>query len=604
LHPNAAAGFPSSLAIFRIGACLITVATAADVSAQSAPQQRALPGVPARDVGPERATVPLTPLPSATPRPVLLFRDIRVTVLGFTTARIEWAPYIGGAPVAKYRVLKGGVPIAEVLPPTLTLTDTTLRNDTSYTYAVQAIGAPRTINVIPGSAPPGTNPKPTTIPGPVLETSNVVSAMTPALLPPASVTAEVDPGNPNLIRLSWTPVAGAKSYQIVRNSRVLNGFSQPFADTVPGPGWYDYSVATVVAESGLDAVSTASKAVSIHTGPFTVLAFGDSVVWGQGLAETHKFTALVRQWLNASLSYPVELKSFAHSGAHLTPHASDPVTVVPQLEAHYAATLTILSPGAPVGEVPNQYPTIRYQAIYMGPTAVDPSNVDLIVMDGCINDVGVKTILDPIIQGTDLQTVTDQYCGGEMLAVLEAVHTKYKRAKIVVVGYFPIASKQSDSIILNEFAGAEGLQLTTSGGAVLQNDRDTMIDHSSLFAKDSAMRLSAAVDGLNSAATQRVAVVASVAFGDQNAYAAPQTWLWLIPAGANPNDEVYDARSVACDLLSQDMTGSSDHWLCAKASMGHPNVLGAQLFAITIESQLKSFLTEWRRNLAKSQAAR
>jgi hypothetical protein len=37
------------------------------------------------------------------------------------------------------------------------------------------------------------------------------------------------------------------------------------------------------------------------------------------------------------------------------------------------------------------------------------------------------------------------------------------------------------------------------------------------------------------------------------------------------------------------------------ASAGHPNILGAQQYAMAIETQLGSFVTEWRRTLAATQ---
>src|SRR6476659_2815415 len=56
--------------------------------------------------------------------------------------------------------------------------------------------------------------------------------------------------------------------------------------------------------------------------PFRMLVLGDSVMWGQGLADEHKFTYLVRQWICAQRNNggcpdqtDVQIHIEAHSGA-------------------------------------------------------------------------------------------------------------------------------------------------------------------------------------------------------------------------------------------------------------------------------------------------
>jgi len=87
----------------------------------------------------------------------------------------------------------------------------------------------------------------------------------------------------------------------------------------------------------------------------------------------------------------------------------------------------------------------------------------------------------------------------------------------------------------------------------------------------------------------------------QNSYASPTTWLWLIPTDAvPPKDEMFAPRQQICTANRGSMDDLK-YAQCVEASMGHPNTLGAQQYAMAIESQLTSFVTEWRRTLAASQ---
>jgi hypothetical protein len=595
----------------------------------------------ATDAGSQTVRKPLAPLvpslqPALRPIPILgNFSDIHVTVNGFS-ARIDWAPYVGSEPAAKYGIFRGTTLLAEVPASVTSYTDATLRDSTSYIYQVQAVGAPRVINVIPGAAPPGANQQGGTIPNPVLAKSNSVSITTLPLLPPRSVTAAVNPTNPISFNVSWAPAPNAQTYNVVRNGQLLGRFTGAFTDTPPRTGWYTYAVATVASEPGGDGVSALSVPVTIHNGPFTVVAFGDSIVWGQGIADAHKFTTLVKNSVSASLAYEAKLSSFARSGAHLVPRPIDPTAAAQQLEiASASGLMTSLVNMQPLGEVPNAYPTIYYQSMFMAPQVVDPANVDLIIMDGCINDISVETVLDPTSQDPDLLSAANQHCGGEMTAILQAVHAKYSRAKIVVIGYYAMISNLSDLTFLNALANAVGVPAGSIAGATggtlaplvgIPIDPATgtvigaiagaitgtaapgqyrviAVDHSNLFATQSTVQLANAVATLNAAAGPNVARFARPPFQDVNAYASPQTWLWIIPSDAYPpKDEMFDKRLGICSSLQKSMT-AVDFVSCVEASMGHPNLLGAQQYATAIETQIAPFLSEWRRTLAGTQTA-
>src|SRR5262249_25956578 len=112
-----------------------------------------------------------------------------------------------------------------------------------------------------------------------------------------------------------------------------------------------------------------------------------------------------------------------------------------------------------------------YQAETVGLAQGDADLVDLILVDGCINDVGVATLLDPRVSDNDLHTRTLNACGLPQLTLLTALHNTYRNARIVVTGYFKIASQRSVISLTNVsplVAGgpAEAIAATLIAGGV------------------------------------------------------------------------------------------------------------------------------------------
>ena len=111
--------------------------------------------------------------------------------------------------------------------------------------------------------------------------------------------------------------------------------------------------------------------------PFRMAVIGDSVMWGQGLAEQDKIHTKVLSYIASGLNgRPVEKQVAAHSGAIIGLKA-------PDLNAEYAAN-------GMSGEMPRGHPTIGWQATNQ---IRNPELVDLVVMNGGINDVEVTQIL-------------------------------------------------------------------------------------------------------------------------------------------------------------------------------------------------------------------
>src|SRR5439155_12297718 len=104
---------------------------------------------------------------------------------------------------------------------------------------------------------------------------------------------------------------------------------------------------------------------------------GDSVLWGQGLRalpSDEKPAVKVRNWLAERLGTGVDLHLFAHSGAILGKEGDEPSDLdLP-------------------GELPRRAPTIHAQIELMTRQFTNPESVDLIVVNGGINDLSLPRI--------------------------------------------------------------------------------------------------------------------------------------------------------------------------------------------------------------------
>jgi hypothetical protein len=263
--------------------------------------------------------------------------------------------------------------------------------------------------------------------------SEPVEVTTPVLLPPAGF--RLQRGGAAAIRLSWQPRAAAVAYQVTRNGTTFPVRGSSHEDAGLAPGDYTYTIRTIVRlPSGAEALGEISNPLTLRLRPFNMVAAGDSVMWGQGLTNDQKFTFQVRNWIQGILrNKPVVLEPyiFAHSGAIIgEPNMLEEPAVRP-------------------GEVPASFPSIRRQLLGTAPTRVNPREVDLILLDGCINDVTVNTItLDGLVPYLDqyaenLKKKTENACYRRMKIMLQQAAALYPNAKFVITGYFPIASDQT-----------------------------------------------------------------------------------------------------------------------------------------------------------------
>ncbi|HJU90743.1 MAG TPA: hypothetical protein VJ672_15240 [Gemmatimonadaceae bacterium] len=310
---------------------------------------------------------------------------------------------------------------------------------------------------------------------------------------------------------------------------------------------------------------TTPAATSID--PFRIAIMGDSVMWGQGLREENKIHSKLISQLNVRLNArPIEKQFSAHSGAIIG------IKELVSNSADWAARNVN-------GEVPSKYPTIAWQAQNQ---IANPELVDLVVMDGGINDVTVGRIITmDYTQSLDgLRLWTRDACGGQMEQLLaDIVLPRFPKATVVVTNYFPIVTHESDPLQVQSLVAMYFSLLTL---VLTLEARRKVADQAIAFHTESTMALRSAVGRANQRHnTQRVLFVES-GFGSANAIGG--TYPYLYKPGEL--DEVTAARAAECDKVTTDP-------LCKLAAMGHPNAAGASMYATRILGAITPLLAGW-----------
>lgn len=323
------------------------------------------------------------------------------------------------------------------------------------------------------------------------------------------------------------------------------------------------------------------RTVTGQSRPFNMICLGDSVMWGQGLRESTKFTSQVQGWLKSKLlGRPVNRFVYARSGATIT---TDPEFDESRIEDWMN--------NRALGEVPCSWPYVNRQVEvardHLATQQVSADAVDLVLLDGGINDMRVTTLLKEF-NSTDLvREKSAEFCNVQMLDLLTRVRNAFQNAKIVVTGYFPIVSEQSD---LGFISALISFPVPAPIAIALTADaRSRLARLSTAWYDASNTDLAAAVASFNSklGSTKSPAAFARIPWGPEHCYAAPNSRLWLVGL---PEDEVYFERRSGCVTA-----GNWKDWdiTCLEAKMGHPNPSGAAAYAAACQAQLAQYLVEW-----------
>lgn len=299
---------------------------------------------------------------------------------------------------------------------------------------------------------------------------------------------------------------------------------------------------------------------------FHLIVLGDSVAWGQGLQEADKYWSKVKDFITPIVQTEVVAHIHAHSGARIAPD-------------------TALDARNPMwGEVPVFFPSIHAQLDKVR-TEVPPDQPCLILLTGGANDIGLGTVfsVDPTILDKPawIRKLVRENVRTRLEDLLADIRSAYPAGFIVVTSYFQFVSLNS---LLNPallvWMVRTGLPLVEAGLVA------ALASQCAAFDEETRSSFAEAVAAVNSQREERV-FFAPVPWVPANSLAAPEGHLWL-----GTDDPLYPSRVAFTEtaLFTQvPPQAFTPPIQTPVASLGHPNVRGAALFAQAIQSQVEQF---------------
>ena len=352
-----------------------------------------------------------------------------------------------------------------------------------------------------------------------------------------------------------------------------------------------------------------------------VVVFGDSAAWGNGDKPEHRIANLVSQNLADDTGQPVDLNSYAHSGALLNPVKTDK----PGYPVRH---------GKPISDVGNARPGIEEQAEC---AEVEDSDADFVILDGCINDVGAFNIAIPpflfnkttpteIRNGGNGKTGVIEACSAPMRDSLEKIKHFFPNAKVVLMNYWLVISDDSKpkpaftpptedqkvvklaktKKVFDKYSKEDTRTVEAKTQTWAENAVEFLNDTTDCFTWAVASANADSVDppsthsDLNQPAcdpfrpapNQPMAptriFLAKVSENPLYSYGAPQSHVWELPIPlifgfAIGPDEMFRKRNCECNGTFYLFRNDDD---CKVNPTAHPNLAGAECYSKAILQQL------------------
>ena len=329
--------------------------------------------------------------------------------------------------------------------------------------------------------------------------------------------------------------------------------------------------------------------------PLHVLVLGDSILWGQGLKTESKPFYHVKVWLEKSTGRRVVERIEAHSGA------------VIEL-ASVTDTRTSANP-----EVNLALPTINEELDNAIKVYTDASQVELVLVSGCGNDVGVQNLLNAL-NTAEVDRMTEAKCGTPVENLLRRITTAFPAAQVIVTGYYPFFSDGTRNDFVLKALGRRFFKTQANGGESISSKElfERLKSNSRQWHEASNKQLVQAVSRVNEEMARSRVTFVKVDFPAAYSFAAAETRLWgfnrsplrmallflsfgkvMLPS----NDEVRKQRSASCNEIYKEQSNETIEQrkdrkalrlFCRYAALGHPNRKGALLYADAITNALKS----------------
>ena len=365
-----------------------------------------------------------------------------------------------------------------------------------------------------------------------------------------------------------------------------------------------HSLVAIAAVVFLLSPSVRAQSVAPAERPLNLLVLGDSILWGQGLKEEHKAWHQVKSWLEQTTGREVREKIEAHSGAVIGSAGDQTDNSTVWLD----------------GEINRAVPTVNEQISYALRSYSDRSQVDLVLVDGCINDIDARRLLNASNTPAGIRELAQAKCGVPVEALLEKIAASFPNAHVIITGYYPIISEKTSNDL---FMRALGKRLyTPATGTPRISDKELrkrLIAISKEWYDASNEKLASAaksVDAKLSASGSRQRVLfAEVEFLPDYAFGSHGSRLWGFDASPlrkvlvilafgrvsiRTNDETRSQRSESCQQVFKRPEGETKDqkrardWrlmLCKLAALGHPNRKGSAMYVEAITNQLKLLIS-------------
>ncbi len=330
--------------------------------------------------------------------------------------------------------------------------------------------------------------------------------------------------------------------------------------------------------------------------PLHILVLGDSILWGQGLKQDHKTTYYVKLWLEKNTGRRVVERMEAHSGAVIE-----------------RSSLTDNRTSAN-REVNVGLPTINDEVDSALSSYSDPSQVDLILISGCGNDLGIQNLLNASNVG-EVDDMTEAKCGKPVETLLRRITTAFPAALVILTGYYPFFSDETRNDFVVKGLASRFFKTQTNNSRMSSKEVFERLKlNSKQWYQTSNNQLAEAARRINSETGAQSVIFAKVDFPSAYSFNAPKTHLWgfnrspfrmallilsfgkvLLPS----NDEMRKHRTASCneiyreqpnETIDQRKDRKALRLFCRYAALGHPNRKGALLYADAITNALKSTL--------------
>lgn len=329
--------------------------------------------------------------------------------------------------------------------------------------------------------------------------------------------------------------------------------------------------------------------------PLNLLVLGDSILWGQGLKAEHKSLYYVKVWLEKKSGRQIIEKIEAHSGAIIENNSDGRRSSNPEVN---------------VG-----LPTINDQIDSALKFYSDSSQVDLVLVSGCGNDVGLQNLLNAS-KTSEVDEMAVSKCGKPVENLLRRIATAFPAAQVILTGYYPFFSEETRNDFVVKAMASRFFKTQANGTSKMSNKEvfERLKLNSTRWHEVSNINLSEAVGRVNSEMGRGRVLFVKIEFPAAYSFAAPKTRLWgfnrspfrlallflsfgkvMLPT----NDEMRKQRIASCNELYWQKPGETVEkrkerkalrLFCHYAALGHPNKKGALLYANAITNALESTL--------------